>query len=276
MQRWGPRNPKDELADNAGVFAQWKKRMGKLNQKVALITGGASGIGKQIAITFAAEGADIVIGDTADMEVVAEEVKRLGRQVLTIKADVGNRREVNNLIDYAIDNFTKIDILVNNAGIRRHAGLLAMTEEDWDAVINVNLKGVFLCTQAAAKFMIGRRYGKIVNIASISGLSAHDAAVNYGASKHGVIGLTRVCARELGQYGINVNAIAPGIILTELIYREAEDPEKLIEEKSKMAALGRAGITQDIANLALFLSTDESTFITGQIIASDGGRTGIT
>ena len=240
--------------------------MGKLDQKVALITGGASGIGKQIAITFAAEGADIVIGDTADMEVVAGEVKRLGRQVITIKT----------LIDCAIDNFTKIDILVNNAGIRRHFGLLEMTEEDWDAVINVNLKGVFLCTQAAAKFMIERRYGKIVNIASISGLSAHDAAVNYGASKHGVIGLTRICARELGHYGINVNAIAPGIILTDLIYREAKDPKKLINDKSKMAALGRAGITQDIANLALFLSADESTFIAGQVIASDGGRTGIT
>ena len=250
--------------------------MGKLDQKVALITGGASGIGKQIAITFAAEGADIVIGDTADMEVVAGEVKRLGRQVITIKTDVGKRREVNTLIDCAIDNFTKIDILVNNAGIRRHFGLLEMTEEDWDAVINVNLKGVFLCTQAAAKFMIERRYGKIVNIASISGLSAHDAAVNYGASKHGVIGLTRICARELGQYGINVNAIAPGIILTDLIYREAKDPKKLINDKSKMAALGRAGITQDIANLALFLSADESTFIAGQVIASDGGRTGIT
>ena len=249
--------------------------MGELDQKVAVITGGARGIGKQIALTLANEGADIVLGDVLEMEAAAQELKDLGRKVITVKTDVNKKEEVKNLIDTAIDNFKKVDILVNNAGIQRHASFLQMSEENWDAVINVNLKGVFLCTQAAAKYMIERKYGKIVNIASIAGLSAHTSPVNYGASKAGVIGLTRACARDLAPYGINVNAIAPGVVVTDLTYMR-EEPERFIEEMSKKAALGRTGSAQDIANLALFLASDESSFITGQVIASDGGRTGVT
>jgi len=249
--------------------------MGKLDQKVAVITGGARGIGKQIALTLANEGADIVLGDVLEMEAAAQELKDLGRKVITVKTDVSKKEEVKNLVDTAIDNFKKVDILVNNAGIQRHASFLQMSEENWDAVINVNLKGVFLCTQAAAKYMIERKYGKIVNIASIAGLSAHTSPVNYGASKAGVIGLTRACARDLAPYGINVNAIAPGVVVTDLTYMR-EEPERFIEEMSKKAALGRTGSAQDIANLALFLASDESSFITGQVIASDGGRTGVT
>jgi len=249
--------------------------MGELDQKVAVITGGARGIGKQIALTLANEGADIVLGDVLEMEAAAQELKDLGRKVITVKTDVSKKAEAKNLLDTAIDNFKKVDILVNNAGIQRHASFLQMSEENWDAVINVNLKGVFLCTQAAAKYMIERKYGKIVNIASIAGLSAHTSPVNYGASKAGVIGLTRACARDLAPYGINVNAIAPGVVVTDLTYMR-EEPERFIEEMSKKAALGRTGSAQDIANLALFLASDESSFITGQVIASDGGRTGVT
>ena len=248
--------------------------MGKLDQKVAVITGGARGIGKQIALTLANEGADIILGDVLEMEAAAQELKDLGRKVITVKTDVSKKEEVKNLVDTAIDNFEKVDILVNNAGIQRHASFLEMSEENWDAVINVNLKGVFLCTQAAAKYMVERRYGKIVNMASIAGLAAHTSPVNYGASKAGVIGLTRACARDLAPYGINVNAIAPGVVVTDRIVREQS--ERFIEESRKKAVLGRTGTTQDIANLALFLASDESSFITGQVIASDGGRTGVT
>ena len=249
--------------------------MGKLDQRVAVITGGARGIGKQIALIFANEGADIVLADVLEMEAAAQELKDLGRKVIAVKTNVSEKADVKNLIHTAIDNFRKVDILVNNAGIQRHASLLDMSEGDWDAVINVNLKGVFLCTQAAATYMIERKYGKIINLASIAGLSAATSPVNYNASKAGVIGLTRACARDLAPYGINVNAIAPGVVVTDLTYMR-EEPERFIQEMRKKAALGRTGTTKDIANLALFLASDESSFITGQVIASDGGRTGIT
>ena len=151
-----------------------------------------------------------------------------------------------------------------------------MAEEDWDVVLDVNLKGVFLCTQAAAKYMVERRYGKIINIASITGQSTGfvPGQSNYAASKAGIIQLTRVCAQELGPYGINVNAIAPGLIITDILYtnKTQEEVDRWVEEREKLAVLGRAGRTQDIANLALFLASDDSSFITGQVIASDGGR----
>jgi len=250
--------------------------MGKLAQKVAVITGGARGIGKQIALTFASEGADIVIGDIIEMEAAAQGIKDLGRAVITVKTDVTHKEAVRNLIDSAIDNFNKVDILVNNAGIVRHAPLLEMAEEEWNAVIDVNLKGVFLCTQAVAKHMVKRQYGKIINIASIAGLNAVYVSANYCVSKAGVIQLTKVCARELGPYGINVNAIAPGVVITDMTYtRTPAEAERFIEERRNWAILGRIGTAQDMANLALFLASDQSSFITGQVIAADGGRTGL-
>ena len=250
--------------------------MGKLAQKVAVITGGARGIGKQIALTFASEGADIVIGDIIEMEAAAQDIKDLGREVITVKTDVTHKEAVRNLIDSAIDKFNKVDILVNNAGIVRRAPLLEMTEEEWNAVIDVNLKGVFLCTQAVAKHMVERQYGKIINIASIAGLNAVYVSANYCVSKAGVIQLTKVCARELGPYGINVNAIAPGVVITDMTYtRTPAEAERFIEERRNWAILGRIGTAQDMANLALFLASDQSSFITGQVIAADGGRTGL-
>lgn len=252
--------------------------MGKLAQKVAVITGGARGIGKQIALTFASEGADIVIADIIEMETVAQDIKNLGREVITIKTDVTLKEEVTNLIDTTIGNFRKVDILVNNAGITKRAPFLKMTEEDWDAVMDVNLKGAFLCTQAAAECMIKRKYGKIVNIASVAGLNAVYTPANYCVSKAGVIQLTKVSARELGPYGINVNAIAPGVVMTDIVcYQRTEaEVERYIEERKNWAVLGRIGTVEDIANVALFLASDESSFITGQVIAADGGRTGLT
>lgn len=251
--------------------------MGKLDQKVAVITGGARGIGKQIALTFAKEGADVVIGDVIEMEDVGQEIKNMGRKVVTIKADVSKKTDVKNIFDTAIANFKRVDILVNNAGISRNASLMEMTEEDWDIVLSVNLKGVFLCTQAAAKHMIEQRYGKIINIASIAGLvgaSLPWISPCYAASKAGVIRLTKSCSKDLAPYGINVNAIAPGFVLTELHYtsRSPEEAKRFREEEIKAMPMGRAGTPQDIANIALFLASEDSSLITGQIIVADAGR----
>lgn len=253
--------------------------MKRLKEMVAVVTGGARGIGRQIALSYAGNGASIVVGDILEMKAVEEEVRSLGRDVITIRTDVSDKEAVKKLIGAAIDRFGKVDILVNVAGISRRSSLVEMREEDWDIVMNVNLKGVFLCSQAVAKHMIERRYGKIINVSAIAGLtSIPPGGIAYAPSKAGVIQLTRVCALELGRYGINVNAIAPGIVLTEFIYtgRTRSAAERFIEERSKLTALGRAGTPQDIANLAVFLGSDESSFITGQVIAADGGRVGLS
>lgn len=252
-----------------------ENRVKRLEQKVAIITGGGRGIGKQIALTFASEGADIVIGDVIDMEAVAREAKGLGARVITVKTDVSKKVEVKNLIDTAVDNFKKIDILVNDAATTQRASLLEMSEETWDKIMNVNLKGAFFCTQAAARYMIDRKYGKIINMASVAGMRGVvlHPAINYAVSKAGIVKLTELCARELGSYGINVNAIAPGVILTDMTRfgRTTAEFEQFVEQRGKLAALGRLGTAQEIANLALFLASDESSFITGQVIAADGG-----
>lgn len=248
--------------------------MGKLDQRVAIITGGARGIGKQIALTFAAEGADIVIGDIVDMEIAANEVGKLGRKAVTVESDVTRKKEVENLFEIAVASFKKVDILVNNAGTTRNAKLLETTEEDWDFVQDVNLKGSFLCTQVAARYMTERKYGKIINMSSVAAVTSRPiASANYQCAKASVIQLTRASARELGHYGINVNVIAPGFIITEMSYlrRKPEEVQKLIEDITKQTPLGRLGTVQDVANLALFLASDDSSFITGQTLSVDGG-----
>jgi 3-oxoacyl-[acyl-carrier protein] reductase len=250
----------------------------KLDQRVAMITGGARGMGKQMALTFASNGADIVIGDILDMDEAAREVKASGRKVVTVKTDVTKKEEVRRLVSTAIDQFGKIDILVNNAGIMRLQSFLEMSEEDWDALFNINLKGVFLCTQSVAKHMIERKYGKIINMGSVVGLSAvSPAAAGYGTSKAGVIQFTRYCAKELGPHGINVNAIAPGFVTTQMTLGSGKSAEvpPFLEQVRKDAALGRLGNPQDIANLALYLASDESSFVTGQVMVIDGGRFGL-
>ena len=250
----------------------------KLSGKVAIVTGSGRGIGKVIAMLLAREGAAVVIDDidVETMNQTANEIKNEGGTAIACKADVSNRAEVQNLVKTTLEEFEQIHILVNNAGTSRHAPLLEVTEEDWDYVIDVNLKGVFNCIQAVSSHMMQQRYGKIVNISSGAGVgNAEPGMICYGASKAGVVVLTQVAARELGPYGINVNGIAPGAIITQLTYsrRSPEEVERFIENRKKSAVIGRIGKPEDIANLALFLASDESNFITGQIICANGGRT---
>ena len=250
--------------------------MGRLDKKVAVITGSARGLGKQIALQFAREGADIVLDDIREkeMEVTAQEIRDSGQKVIAVTADISTKEGVKKLIDSAINSFKKVDILVNNAGVPSRGSLLEATVEAWDEAHNVDLRGVFLCTQAVARHMIERKYGKIINISSVHGLGTASGPLVYAAAKAGVVQLTKTCARELGPYGINVNCIAPGRVMTEMNYigRTPEEVERSMESRKKTVVLHRVGIPEDVANIALFLASDESSFISGQTIACDGGR----
>jgi 3-oxoacyl-[acyl-carrier protein] reductase len=241
-----------------------------LENKIALITGGARGIGREIALCFAKEGADIAICDVNldQAEEVAQEIKKLGRGYLSFKTDVTESQQVQAMIDKILDKFGKLDILINNAGITRDSLILRMTEEDWDKVIAVNLKGTFVCTKVASKVMLKQRSGKIINIASIIGIMGNIGQANYAASKAGIIGLTKSVAKELAPRGVCVNAIAPGFIKTEMT---AKLPEEVQNKMLSAIPLGRFGEPKDVADLALFLSSGSSSYITGQVIQIDGG-----
>ena len=241
-----------------------------LKDKIALITGGARGIGRDIALTFAREGADICVCDVNE-EALQETVKDLeasGRQAMGLKVDVTNLLQVEEMVQKVLDKFKKIDILINNAGITRDNLLLRMKEEEWDAVLNVNLKGTFNCTKAVSKAMVKQRSGRIVNIASIIGLMGNAGQANYAASKGGVISLTKSVAKELASRNINVNAIAPGFIKTAMT---AKLSQELQESMLKMIPLNRFGEPSDVANVALFLVSENSGYITGHVIQVDGG-----
>jgi 3-oxoacyl-[acyl-carrier protein] reductase len=250
----------------------------KLTGKVAIVTGSTRGIGKTIAMSFASEGTAVVVTarHIEQGHQVVDEIKNQGGTAIAFKADVANRADVHNLVKSALENFKAIHILVNNAGIVRMAPLLETTEEDWDAVLDIDLKGVFNCTQAVLGHMMEQRYGKIINISSVAGLgfATNVGQASYGTAKAGVVELTKVTATEAGPYGINVNCIAPGLIMTEMAYsgRTKEEAERFIQERRELAILGRVGRPEDIANLALFLASDDSSFITGQVIRCDGGR----
>lgn len=241
----------------------------RLQGKVAIITGAARGIGRETALLFAAEGAKVVICDLLDEgEEVAEEIRSRGGEAIFYKLDVTDREAVKRMVDAVVERYGRIDILINNAGITRDAQFLKMTEEDWDKVIAVNLKGVFNVTQAVAPVMVAQGKGKIVNAASVVALYGNFGQTNYVASKAGVIGMTKVWARELGRKGINVNAVAPGFIQTEMT---AKVPEKVLQMVRERTPLGRLGTPRDVAYAYLFLASDESDYVNGAVLSVDGG-----
>ena len=242
----------------------------KLAGRVALVTGAAQGIGKAVALLLARNGADIVVWDInlEKAEETANEIRSIGRKALAVKVDVAHWNDVEQMVEVILEKFAKIDILVNNAGITRDKLILRMTEEDWDAVLDVNLKGTFHCTKAVVRHMAKQRSGKIINIASVVGEMGNASQANYSASKAGVIGLTKTIAREFAQRGININAIAPGYIetpMTEVL------PEKVKEELKKLIPMERLGKPEDVAEAVLFLASEESSYITGHVLNVNGG-----
>jgi len=242
----------------------------KLTGKVALVTGAAQGIGRAVGLLLARNGADIVVSDInlEKAEETAKEITAIGPKAMAVKVDVSNLSDVERMVEAIIEKLAKIDILVNNAGITRDKLILRMTEEDWDAVLGVNLKGTFNCTKTVIRHMAKQRSGKIVNIASVVGEMGNAGQANYSASKAGVIGLTKTIAREYAQRGINVNAIAPGYIETPMTDAL---PEKAKEELKKLIPMERLGKPEDVAEAVLFLVCEESTYITGQVLNVNGG-----
>jgi 3-oxoacyl-[acyl-carrier protein] reductase len=248
----------------------------RLERKVALITGGAAGIGKATAEKFVQEGARVVICDVNEA-VGQETANDLGENCTFYKVDISDRQIVQTWIEEVISAFERIDILVNNAGILRDATLVKvkhgelvkqMSEEIFDAVISVNLKGVFNCTQAVAPYMIRQAAGSIINASSVVGLDGNFGQTNYVASKAGVVGMTKVWARELGRYNIRVNAVAPGMILTEMLLSM---PEDILESFKQKASVKRLGTPEEVANVYLFLASDEASYISGEVVRVDGG-----
>ncbi|MFA6350151.1 MAG: 3-oxoacyl-[acyl-carrier-protein] reductase [Candidatus Omnitrophota bacterium] len=242
----------------------------KLKDRVALVTGAAQGIGREIALAFAREGADVIVGDVnlEKASATAKEIEALGRKALAIELNVTDSKKVDEVINKILDKFAKIDILINNAGITKDGLLLRMKEEDWDAVISVNLKGTFLCTKAVSRVMLKQHSGKIVNIASIIGIMGNAGQANYAASKAGIIALTKTTAKEFASRNINVNAVAPGFIQTDMT---AKLPEEVKQKMLAAIPLNKLGTPLDIANLCIFLASADSDYITGQVIIVDGG-----
>lgn len=242
-----------------------------LDGRHALVTGASRGIGRAVALAFAAEGASVALnfaGNVAAAEAVRAEIESAGGKAILVPADVSDENAVEDMVKTVTEAFGSIDILVNNAGITRDGLLLRMKEEDWDAVLNTNLKGVFLCTKAVSKFMMKKRYGRIVNMASVVGVTGNASQANYAAAKAGVIGFTKAMAKELASRGVTVNAIAPGFIrsdMTDVL------PDKVKEAMLAEIPLGRAGEPADVAKAALFLASDQAAYITGQVLKVDGG-----
>ena len=241
-----------------------------LNDKIALVTGGGRGIGKEIALLLAREGADVVICDInkASCEDARKEIENCGRKSMDFQVDVTDPKQVQEMVAKILDNFKKIDILINNAGITRDGLLVRMSDSDWDAVLAVNLKGVYNCTKAVARPMMKQRWGRIVNIASIIGIIGNVGQANYAASKGGIIAFTKSIAKELASRGIRVNAIAPGFIDTEMTRRLSDDVKKAMLEE---IPLNRLGNPLDVAKTVLFLVSENSGYITGHVINVDGG-----
>jgi 3-oxoacyl-[acyl-carrier protein] reductase len=235
--------------------------------KTAVVTGSARGIGRVIAQSFATAGANVVISDV-DQAACEKTASEIGGAAIACHADVTSADDIDQLFRTAVDKFKRIDIVVNNAGITRDGLIIRMDEKDWDTVLDINLKGAFLVTKSAARIMMKQRYGRIVNISSVVGLTGNAGQANYSASKAGLIALTKTSAKELGSRGITVNAVAPGFIETEMTAALSEAARELFLSK---VVLGRPGTPEDVARAVLFLASDEAAYVTGQVLAIDGG-----
>lgn len=241
-----------------------------LEGKVAIVTGGTRGIGRAVAQCLAEDGASVVVSglDAARLEAATKELEGLGVPVLGVVADVARREDVERLVDQTKERFARIDVLVNNAGITRDALLVRMKDEDWDRVLDVNLRGAFFTTRAVAKVMMRQKSGRIINITSAAGAMGNPGQANYSAAKAGLIGLTKATARELSRWGILVNAVAPGLIDTDMA--AAISPEAR-EALLAQVALGRIGSGREVAEVVRFLAGDGATYVTGQVLHVNGG-----
>ena len=242
-----------------------------LEGKIAVVTGGSRGIGREIALTLAGYGATVVVnynGSKEKAQEVVDTIKSQGKEAIAIKASVSDSTEVESMIKEVMDQFGRIDILVNNAGITKDNLMMKMTEEDFDAVIDTNLKGTFYCMKQVYRIMLKQRYGRIINMSSVTGVIGNAGQVNYAASKAGVIGMTKSLARELGSRGITVNAVAPGFIETEMTDVLSD---KVKEEIANQIPLKRMGAVKDVAEAVAFLASDKASYITGQVLHVDGG-----
>ncbi|HEV2581901.1 MAG TPA: beta-ketoacyl-ACP reductase [Ktedonobacteraceae bacterium] len=253
--------------------------MGRLDGRVAFVTGAGRGIGAATALRLAEEGARVALADldVAGCEQVAAEINKLGSEAIALECNVADAAMVQNAVDSAANHFGRLDILVNNAGVTRDNLLFKMSDDDWETVMNVHLRGAFLCSRAVQKYMVQNKFGRIVSLSSTSALGNRGQA-NYSAAKAGLQGFTRTLAIELGQFGITANAIAPGFIDTEMTRatarRQGLDPDEVIAQASKTIPVRRVGQPRDIANVICFLCSDEASFVSGQVIYVAGGPRG--
>ena len=244
--------------------------MSELSGRIAIVTGSGKGIGHRIALDLAARGATVVTNDVTGCcaDDTLEEIRQMGGDGLAITADVSDAAQVEDLVKTVLDTYGQIDILVNNAGTTRDNLIVRMDEDDWDLILRVNLKSAWLCSKAVIRPMMRKKYGRIVNISSASGIMGQAGQTNYSASKAGMLGMTRALAREVASRGITVNAVAPGFVQTALVEKM---PQDILEELTRLIPVGRTGQVEDVAYAVAFLASDRASYITGQVLSVDGG-----
>ena len=245
----------------------------RLKGKVAVVTGGGRGVGRAVCLAFAREGADVIVNYATRREPALEgvaEIEKMGRKAVAVQGNVSSGEDCEQIIGAAVDHFGKIDILVNNAGVSRPAMLSKMTEAQWDEVVDIHLKGAFLCTQAASRHFMEQKSGRIINVTSVAGIVGTTGQINYASAKGGLVPFTKSCARELARFGVNANVICLGIVATEMTQRLQEDP-KLKDIYLRRILLNRYAEPEDVAPAFVFLASDEARYITGQLLCVDGG-----